>query len=111
MIARALAALTRRRQANRGVAPPGQRGDAVADYWPAFVPNENPMRKPEAIAQRQNAALAMMDDEVYGYLLLTINKEAVGPRAQIRFAIDVHPSWWPALDAMVAELGNAMGRA
>jgi hypothetical protein len=110
MIARALAALARRREANRGIGAPGQRRDS-ADHWPAFLPAENPLHSAEAVAQRQSAALAMMDDEVYGYLLLTINKEPVGPRAQIRFSVDVHPSWWPALGAMVEELRNTMNPA
>lgn len=84
--------------------PPGVRTakDAV-NRWPAFVPPENPVDT----GLRQQDALSLVDEDCYGYLLLTVRKEAVGPRARIQLAEQLDPSWWPAIgracEAIAAE--------
>lgn len=64
---------------------------------PAFVPADNPTKTDEGMEATREAALRMLDDDCYGYLLLTIHKEAVGPGGEIRLADHLDSSWWPAV--------------
>lgn len=82
------------------------RASPPRSVFSAYVPAENPLKSDVADQGRWEAAQRLMQEDTYGYLLLTVHKEAVGPVAEIRLAQDVDPSWWPAiegtLDAVLA---------
>lgn len=78
--------------------PPGvRRADKLADRWPAFVPTANPLETDAGYATRQEAALRMMDPDCYGFLLVSVHREAVGLRAEIELHSHIDPSWGPAM--------------
>ena len=78
--------------------PPGvRRGDQIADAWPAFIPPANPLETDAGYEARQQAALRMMDEDCYGFLLVSVHKEAVGLRAAIELHSHIDPSWAPAI--------------
>jgi hypothetical protein len=67
-----------------------------ADF-PAFIPDENPLSTVQGAADRRGAALRMMDPDCYGFLLISVHREAVGVRANVEIRERLHPSGVPAL--------------
>jgi hypothetical protein len=72
--------------------PPDRRGNDRA-----YLPAESPLATEEGHAARTEAALRMMDEDCYGFLLFTLHRESVGVCAEIRMADYLHPTWWPAV--------------
>lgn len=64
---------------------------------PAFIPHQNPLESEPGAGARQQAALRMMDPDCYGFLLITIHREVIGPRAAIEIAEHLDGSWLPAV--------------
>lgn len=67
---------------------------------------ESPLaHDPEASAQRRESALALTDDDTYGYVLLLLKKpkgaEAIG---EIRTTGYIRPEWWPSFIEMTHRL-------
>lgn len=93
--------------------PPGvRRKDGPVDRWPAFIPERNPLAEGNAAGLRQQDVLSLMDDDCYGYLILSVRKEAVGPRGRIELAQQLDPSWWPAIGSACATIAaEAKGQA
>jgi hypothetical protein len=85
--------------------PPGVR-KATQDRWPAFIPNSNPLEEEPAAGLRQRDVLSLMDSDCYGYLILTVRKEAVGPRARIELSEQIEDSWWPAIANTCEEIAR-----
>jgi hypothetical protein len=84
-----------------GCPPPRQAAQEAApdvDEMPAFIPRENPLESAEGEEARRNAALRMVDEDCYGFLLLTVHRDA-GPsvRGHIELAANLLPEWWPAV--------------
>lgn len=78
--------------------PPGvRRAQDAEQRMPAFIPDTNPFVHDDAASLRQHDVLSLMDEDCYGYLILCVRKEAVGPRARITLAEQLDPSWWPAV--------------
>lgn len=73
----------------------------------AVIPRENPLATGVAGEERNEAALRLVDPDVYGYLLLTVHKPAHEPYADIRLAAHLEDSWWPAVDATLADVVSA----
>lgn len=67
------------------------------DSQPAYIPAHNPLQDELGATQRNAAALGLMDDDCYGFLLLTVRREFHGPNALLRVEQHVDPSWWPAI--------------
>lgn len=90
------------------------RGDfgwrAPINQFPAFIPDENPLSRRDGSEARRNAALRMMDDDCYGFLLLTVHREAVGLRANIELAQHLQRSWLPAVSATLERVSDEMER-
>lgn len=88
--------------------PPGvRRADKAAGAFPAFVPDENPLEASANVAERNLAAMTIVDPDCYGYLLLTVHKQSVGPRADLRLQSAFEPSWWPAMRATLCRVIKA----
>lgn len=80
---------------------------APSDRMPAVIPTANPLASEPGSSRRQAAALRMMDDDCYGFLLITVHREVVGRCAYIELAEHLQSSWLPAitetLDRVAAE--------
>lgn len=71
------------------------------------MPSENPLTEELAAAQHRSAALSLMDEEVYGYLLVTIRKEFHGPGLDVRVLSDVAREFWPAVNETLRRVVKA----
>lgn len=90
--------------------PPGvRRAEESVESWPAFIPDQNPLESETGVGLRQRDVLSLMDADCYGYLIVSVRKETVGPRARIEMAEQLDPSWWPAI-ARVCETIAAEAR-
>jgi hypothetical protein len=86
--------------------PPGVRTEATVERWPAFIPATNPLEQEPASGLRQRDVLSLMDPNCYGYLILTVRREAVGPRARIELAEQLEDSWWPVIARTCEEIAR-----
>jgi hypothetical protein len=82
----------------------------------ATLPPRSPLKSAKGHAARTEAALRMMDEDCYGFLLFTLHREKVGVCAEIRIAEHLHPTWWPAITetlerVAVAERAERPGRS
>lgn len=89
-----------------GRPPPRQTKEARAaeescDHMPAFIPAENPLESDDGEEARRNAAMRMVDEDCYGFLLLTVHRDAggagAGVRGHIELAVHLQREWWPAV--------------
>lgn len=64
----------------------------------------------EANRTRQEAALALTDPDIYGYVLLTLKKPRGGNNGFLDVAGYVKPEWWPAFILMMARVREAAQR-
>jgi hypothetical protein len=79
--------------------PPPRDPETAVDDMPAFIPRENPLESEEGEEARRNAAMRMIDEDCYGYLLLTVHRDAgEGVRGHVELAMNVLPQWWPAIN-------------
>lgn len=63
----------------------------------AFVPPENPLATWEGGEARRNAALGLVDDAVFGFVLVEVRREFHGPTAEVRVQAHLEPALWPAV--------------
>jgi hypothetical protein len=70
---------------------------SASDVMPALIPTVNPLESEPGSSRRQMAALRMMDDDCYGFLLITVHRESVGPLAHVELAEHLESSWLPAI--------------
>jgi hypothetical protein len=75
--------------------PPAPPDDAVASS--PFLTEENPLATEDGFDARQDAALKLMDEDVYGFLLLTVHRED-SLRGRIELAAQLQPNWRPAIN-------------
>lgn len=62
---------------------------------PPLMPIVDPWTLAELAAARQEAALALLDDDVAGYLLIRFLREDVGMRCSVDVAHVMQDDWWP----------------
>jgi hypothetical protein len=64
-------------------------------YMPAPIPQRSPLSEDSARTEVQRIALSLLDDDCYGFLLLSVRKE----EGATRVALDevLAPEWWPAI--------------
>lgn len=60
------------------------------------MPSESPLADPVSESARREVALSLMDDSVYGYLAITVNR-IDDDHFNIGFASDVDPAYWAAV--------------
>lgn len=85
--------------------PPGvRRADKLVDAFPAFIPDANPLEAAVNVGERNQAAMTIVDPDCYGYLLVTVHKQSVGLRADLRLQTAFEPSWWPAMRATLTRV-------
>lgn len=80
------------------VGRPAPRNPEPADArdFPAFLPAENPLESRDGFNARQAAALKLMDEDCYGFLVLTVHRDE-GVRGRIELAVKLQREWWPAV--------------
>ena len=78
-----------------------------ADDWPACVPEHNPLELPGNADARAAAAMSIVDDDCYGYMLVTFHKEAVTPRVEVRMQAQIDRGFWPALIVLLTRVIDA----
>lgn len=76
---------------------PEPEDDPAVDSMPAFIPEENPLETEEGEEARRNAALRLVDEDCFGFLVLTVHRD-VGVRGHIELAAHLRPDWWPAIN-------------
>jgi hypothetical protein len=67
------------------------------------MPAQSPLQDEGRDAALREIALALMDDTVYGYLVLTVNRMDA-EHFNIGLASDVDPEYWPALAETLARI-------
>jgi hypothetical protein len=76
-----------------------------------FLPEENPMEKPGMDELRCEAALSLMDDDTYSFMLLRV-QQAGATIGEVKVLGFVHPETWPAVRLTLercAEVGAERG--
>lgn len=68
------------------------------------LPVDNPLRGEGAGNHARETALSLLDDDVYGYLLIRVCKEPGRPGGEIRLSCDLRDEMWPAVTATMAHL-------
>jgi hypothetical protein len=68
-----------------------------------FLPDRNPLDTGEGYAARHAAALKLLEDDVYGYLLLTVHRED-NVRGRVELAVRMEPGYWPAANATLERI-------
>lgn len=88
--------------------PPGvRRAEEAVTRFPAFIPDENPLEAALNADERTQAAMTIVDDDCYGYLLITVHKQPVGRRADLHLQSAFEPDWWPAMRATLCRVIKA----
>jgi hypothetical protein len=90
--------------------PPSPQRRRSEDRMPAYIPDTNPLEEPPAAELRSEHAMMLMDEDVYGYLLLTVHRHQEGLRADIRASEQILPGWWPAISEALTRLASATRR-
>lgn len=90
-----------------GPPPPARRStDRADDHMPAVIPEANPLASEPGSSRRQAAALRMMDEDCYGFLLITVHREVIGPCAHIELAEHLQSSWLRAITETLDRVAN-----
>ena len=74
----------------------------------AFLPATSPLTTEQGHQARTEAALRMMDEDCYGFLLVTVHREKVGVCGEVRMLQHIHPTWWPAIVQTLDRLSEAV---
>jgi hypothetical protein len=94
MLARMVAACAR---ALVGSPPPRPTGEEVVESMPAFMPDRNPLDTDAGFAARQVAGCKLLDEDCYGFLLVSVHRPDSGVRGRIELECEIEPQWWPAM--------------
>jgi hypothetical protein len=76
-----------------------------------LLPDLSPLTDEPAAGQRQDAALKLMDEDCYGFLMLTMHRheEPKGHfTGRIDFAVALQRDWWPAVVLVLERIIRAM---
>jgi hypothetical protein len=92
--------------ARPGPPAPGDRLNGRREM-PAMIPAVNPLTEPLLASQAREAALSIVDPDVYGYLLVTVHKHTDRPYAHIALAGHLEDSWWPAVEVTLLDVLEA----
>lgn len=80
-------------------------GDEIVIRMPPFLAATNPLADGEGYGARQAAALKMMDEDCFGFLLLTVHGDGVHGRVEI--SARLQPQWWPAVSKTLERVVGA----
>jgi hypothetical protein len=100
MASRALAALAR---AVVGRPPPRPSEPEIP------LPAVNPLASGDGAQGRRDAALKLLEDDCYGFVLLTVHRRD-DRHGRIDLAIATDPSWWSAIRVVLGRIITASQR-
>lgn len=73
------------------------------------LPRDNPiLASEEAKAKRREAAMSMMDDETYGYVLITLRKKPGNAFGKLKLQLKLERAWWPAFSTMLRKVARTL---
>lgn len=75
------------------------------------VPTDSPFTDELVAAQRNSAALSMCDEEVIGYVLMTVRRDARPAAAEVRVLSEVPRELWSAVAETMRRLARAAHEA